>query len=265
MSIIKRNNVRVSGQGERTIVFSHGYGCDQVMWRHVAPAFERDHRVVLFDHLGSGHSDLASYDARRYDCLDAYAEDLLDICARLDLERPIFVGHSVSAMIGALAAVRDPGCFERMVMVGPSPCYVDDPASGYVGGFSRTDIDGLLDFLDDNFVAWSQAMAPTIMGNPERPELGAELQQSFCRVDSTVARQFARVTFLSDTRAQLPLVRVPTLLLQCSDDAVAPDAVGSYVHAAISGSTLVRMAAKGHCPNMSAPDETIAAIRAFLE
>jgi sigma-B regulation protein RsbQ len=263
MPVLKRNNVKVSGRGSQAIVFAHGYGCDQAMWRLVAPAFEQDYRVVLFDHLGSGGSDISAYDPARYDRLDAYADDLLAICDALALERPIFVGHSVSAMIGVLAAARASERFERLVLVGPSPCYIND--GDYVGGYTRADIDGLIDFLDDNFVAWSQAMAPAIMGNPDRPELGAELQQSFCRVDPAVARQFARVTFLSDTRAQLAQVAVPTLILQCDQDAIAPEAVGRYVHGAVAGSTFVQLAATGHCPNMSAPRETIAAIRAFLE
>lgn len=263
MSIIKRNNVRVSGRGGRAIVFAHGFGCDQAMWRFVAPAFEPDHRVVVFDHLGAGASDLSCYDPARYDRLEAYADDVIEICSALQLERPVFVGHSVSAMIGVLAAVRAPQCFGRLVLVGPSPCYIDD--GDYVGGYSREDVHGLLDFLDDNFVAWTHAMAPAIMGNADRPELGAELQQSFCRVDPTVARQFARVTFLSDTRPELDKVTLPTLILQCTQDAIAPEAVGAYVHRAIAGSTLVRMQAAGHCPHLSAPGETIAVIRAYLD
>lgn len=263
MSIIQRNNVRVSGNGKRAIVFAHGFGCDQAMWRFVAPSFEQDYRVVVFDHVGSGHSDLACYDPARYDRLDAYAEDVLALCDALQLERPVFVGHSVSAMIGVLAAVRAPGFFEKLVLVGPSPCYMND--GDYVGGYTRADIEGLLQFLDDNFVAWTHAMAPAIMGNPDRPELGGELQQSFCRVDPNVARQFARVTFLSDTRAELAKVKVPTLVMQCAQDAIAPDSVGEYVHREIAGSTLLRMQATGHCPNLSAPEETSAAIRAFLK
>ena len=262
MSIIKRNNVRVSGKGSRAMVFAHGFGCDQAMWRFVAPAFEHDYRVVLFDHLGAGASDLSCYDPGRYDRLDAYADDVIAICDALQLEKPVFVGHSVSAMIGVLAAVRAPQCFSHLILVAPSPCYIDD--GEYIGGYTRADIEGLLEFLDDNFVAWTQALAPAIMGNPHRPELGKELQESFCRVDPTVARQFARVTFLSDTRSELERVSLPSLILQCAQDAIAPDAVGDHVHRAIAGSTLVRMQATGHCPNLSAPDETIAAIRAYL-
>lgn len=263
MGILHRHNVHVTGRGSRAIVFAHGFGCDQAMWRFVASAFEHDYRVVLFDQMGAGASDLSCYDPQRYDALDAYADDVLAICDALDLERPVFVGHSVAAMIGVLAAVRAPRRFERLVLVAPSPSYIDD--GDYIGGFARADVEELLVFLDDNFVAWSHALAPTIMGNPDRPALGAELQQSFCRVDPSIARQFARLMFLSDTRAMLPRVDVPSLILQCASDAIAPDAVGAYVHRAIPRSTLVRLAATGHCPNLSAPDETVAAIRAWLD
>lgn len=263
MSILDRHCVRVSGRGRRTLVFAHGFGCDQSMWRFVAPTFERDTRVVVFDHVGAGGSDLSGYDPARYDRLDAYADDVLAICDALALERPVFVGHSVSAMIGVLAAVRAPRRFDRLVLVAPSPCHVND--GDYVGGYERADVDALLSFLDDNFVAWSHAMAPAIVGNPERPHLGRELRRSFCRVDPGIARQFARVTFLSDHRATLPKVEVPSLILQCASDALAPLGVGDYMNRAMPGSTLVRMAATGHCPNLSAPEETIAAIRAYLD
>jgi len=259
---IQRNNVRVSGQGRTAIVFSHGFGCDQNMWRFVAPAFEREYKVVLFDHVGHGRSDLAAFDRNKYATLQGYADDVLDICAALDLEDAVFVGHSVSAMIGALAAIREPRRFGRLVMVGPSPRYVND--GDYVGGFNAQDIDGLLDFLDTNHLGWSSAMAPTIMGNPDRPELAAELTNSFCRTDPEIARHFARVTFLSDNRADLAKVKTRSLVLQCADDVIAPPCVGEYVHRHIAGSRLVYMRATGHCPNLSAPEETVAAISAFL-
>jgi sigma-B regulation protein RsbQ len=243
------------------MVFAHGFGCDQHMWDSVAPAFETDHKVVLFDHVGAGGSDLSAYDPERYGSLEGYAEDALAICRELDLFDAIFVGHSVSAMIGVLAAVRDPQRIGRLVLVGPSPRYIDD--DGYVGGFSAQDIDELLESLESNFLGWSSAMAPVIMGNPDRPELGQELTETFCRTDPDIAAHFARVTFLSDNRADLGAVRVPTLVLQCSDDAIAPAPVGAYVHREIAGSTFVQLAATGHCPNVSAPQETIDAIRAF--
>jgi sigma-B regulation protein RsbQ len=244
------------------MLFAHGFGCDQHMWRFVAPEFEDSYRVVLFDYVGAGGSDASAYDPQRYGSLDGYAEDVLEICRELELEDAIFVGHSVSSMVGALAAARQPHRIGKLVMVGPSPRYIDD--EGYRGGFSRADIEELLASLDSNFLGWSSAMAPVIMGNADRPELGAELTESFCRTDPDIAARFARVTFMSDNRADLEEVRVPTLVLQCSDDAIAPDAVGDYVHRAIPGSRFVRLAATGHCPNLSAPEETVDAIRAFL-
>ncbi len=262
MSVVTRNNVTISGEGTRPMIFAHGYGCDQNMWRLVAPAFADTHRLVLFDHVGAGRSDLAAYDRAKYSSLQGYAEDVLEICEELDLERAVFVGHSVSAMIGVLAAARAPGVIGALVMIGPSPRYVDE--EGYVGGFSREDIVGLLESLDANHLGWSHAMAPVIMGNPDRPELAAELTNSFCRTDPEIARQFARVTFLSDNRADLPGVRVPTLVLQCSADAIAPEVVGRYVHEQVPGSVLTHLTATGHCPHLSAPEETVAAIRAFL-
>ncbi|HEX2316046.1 MAG TPA: alpha/beta hydrolase [Thermomonospora sp.] len=265
MGVLERNNVHVGGPPDgRPMVFAHGFGCDQTMWRLVAPAFEDEYRVVLFDHVGAGGSDLSAYSPERYASLDGYARDLLEIIRELGLERVVLVAHSVSAMIGVLAVNAEPARFDRLVMVGPSPRYVDVEEDGYVGGFRRADIDELLGSLDSNYLGWSSAMAPTIMQNPDRPELGEELTNSFCRTDPGIARQFARVTFLSDNRADLPRVTVPSLVLQCSDDVIAPDAVGRYVHEAVPGSVLVRMRATGHCPNLSAPEETIAAIRAFL-
>lgn len=244
------------------MLFAHGFGCDQSMWRLVAPAFADRYRTVLFDHVGAGGSDLSAYDPARYSDLGGYADDVLRICAALDLEDVVFVGHSVSAMIGVLAANHQPERFDSLVLVGPSPCYVDD--GDYVGGFSRADVDELLESLDSNYLGWSSAMAPTIMGNPDRPELGEELTNSFCATDPDIARRFARVTFLSDNRDDLPRVSVPTLVMQCSDDPIAPEAVGAFVHDAIPGSSFVQLAATGHCPNLSAPEETIAAIERFL-
>jgi sigma-B regulation protein RsbQ len=263
MDVVRRNNGKVTGRDDGPpMLFAHGFGCDQHMWRFVAPAFEDSHRVVLFDYVGAGESDPSAYDPERYGSLDGYAEDVLEICRALELEDAIFVGHSVSSMVGALVAAREPGRIGKLVMVGPSPRYIDD--EGYRGGFSRADIEELLASLDSNFLGWSSAMAPVIMGNDDRPELGAELTESFCRTDPDIAARFARVTFMSDNRADLGQVRVPTLVMQCSDDAIAPEGVGEYVHRAIPGSRLVRLEATGHCPNLSAPEETVDAIRAFL-
>jgi sigma-B regulation protein RsbQ len=262
-NVLERNAVRVRGvPGGRPIVFAHGFGCDQGMWRFVAPDFEVDHRVVLFDQMGFGDSEMSAYDSDRYGSLRGYAADLVEICRELELTDVVFVGHSVSAMIGVLAFKEAPELFGALVMVGPSPRYVDD--GDYTGGFSRTDIAGLLDSLESNHLGWSAQMAPVIMGNPDRPELSEELTSSFCRTDPGVASRFARVTFLSDNRADLAAVTVPTLILQCSDDVIAPETVGRYVHEAIPGSVFTKLAATGHCPNLSAPEETTAAIRAFL-
>lgn len=263
MIVSTRNDVRVSGvPGARPIVFAHGYGCDQNMWRFMTPDFEVDHRVVTYDHVGFGHSDLSAYDPAKYNSLRGYAGDLVEILEELDLTDVVFVGHSVSAMIGLLAYQQAPERFGAMVMVGPSPRYVDD--EGYTGGFSRAQITELLDNLDANHLGWSQAMAPVIMGNPDRPELAEELTNSFCRTVPDVARQFARVAFLSDNRRDLASLHAPTLVLQCSEDVIAPTVVGRYVHEHVPGSVFHQLAATGHCPNLSAPDETTAAIRSFL-
>jgi sigma-B regulation protein RsbQ len=263
MSVLARNNLHVYGrQDGPPMLFAHGFGCDQNMWRYVAPAFEDDYRVVLFDYVGAGASDVTAYDRDRYSTLDGYAQDVLEICAELSLTDIVFVGHSVSAMVGALAALREPERFSKLVMIGPSPRYVDD--DGYLGGFTSTDIDELLDSLESNYLGWSSAMAPVIMGNADRPELGEELTNSFCRSDPEIARRFARVTFLSDNREDLPRLRTPTLVLQCADDVIASDAVGEYVRDAIPDAQLVKLRATGHCPNLSAPEETIAAIKSFV-
>jgi sigma-B regulation protein RsbQ len=244
------------------MLFAHGFGCDQNMWRYVAPAFEDEYRVIRFDHVGAGGSDLSAYDRAKYSSLDGYAADILELCGELELRDVIFVGHSVSAMMGILAAAAEPDRFQRLVLVGPSPRYLND--DGYVGGFAREDIDGLLESLDSNYLGWSGAMAPAIMGNPDRPELGEELTNSFCRTDPAIAKHFARVTFLSDNRADLGRVDIPTLVLQTREDVIAPLEVGEYVERALPQGELVILDATGHCPNLSAPDQTIAAIKAFL-
>ena len=262
MSAVLRNNVQVRGAGERAMVFAHGFGCDQNMWRHVSPAFESKFKTVLFDNVGAGASDVGAYDAAKYSTLEGYADDVIEILRELGLTDAIFVGHSVSAMIGVVASLRAPDLFSALILVGPSPRYIDD--EGYVGGFGAEQIDELLTFLAENPMAWSQAMAPTIMGNAERPELGEELTASFCRSDPTIAAEFARVTFTSDNRADLPRVSTRTLILQCSDDIIAPDAVGQYLHEQIADSELVVLRATGHCPNLSAPSEVISAIQGFV-
>jgi sigma-B regulation protein RsbQ len=262
MLVLQRNNVKISGKGRQSMVFAHGFGCDQHMWRFVAPAFENDYRVVLFDHVGAGASDLSAYDPGKYNTLNGYADDLLEICEELDITNGVFVGHSVSAMIGMLAAITEPQRFEKLVLVAPSPCYIND--GDYVGGFDRADIEELLDVLDNNYLGWSSAIAPTIMGNQDRPELGAELTNSFCRTNPEIAQQFARVTFLSDNRNDLHKLKTPSLILQCSEDVIAPEVVGHYLHRSLAQSRLILLRATGHCPNLSAPEETIAAIKTFV-
>src|ERR1700710_2313619 len=244
MDILTRNNVHVRGRGDRAMVFAHGFGCDQNMWRFVTPEFKNDFKVVLFDHVGAGGSDLSAYDKIKYSTLHGYADDLVEIGRDLGLKDAVFVGHSVSAMIGLLASLKAPELFGRMVLVGPSPRYIDD--GDYVGGFSEKQIAELLEFLEDNHMGWSAAMAPSIMGNPHRPELGEELTNSFCRTDPGIAKAFARVTFTSDNRADLAKVSGPTLILQCKEDSIAPMEVGEYVRDHIPGSTLTILDATGH-------------------
>jgi sigma-B regulation protein RsbQ len=244
------------------MLFAHGYGCDQNMWRYIVPRFLDNYRVVLFDYVGAGQSDLSAYDPDRYGSLDGYARDVLEICADLDLQDVIFVGHSVSAMIGVLAANAEPELFAKLVLVTPSPRYIDDPP--YIGGFSEQDIAELLESLDSNYLGWSSAIAPVIMGTPDRPELGQELTTSFCRTDPQIAARFARVTFLSDNRADLASVAVPSLVLQCTNDAIAPVPVGRFVAETIPDSEFVLLDATGHCPHLSAPERTADAIEDFL-
>jgi sigma-B regulation protein RsbQ len=263
MSASERHNVTVTGRPDgQAMVFAHGFGCDQNMWRFVAPAFEDEFRVVVFDHAGAGDADPAAYDVDRHGSLDGYAADVVEICRELGVEDGVFVGHSVSSMIGVLADRADPGLFEKLVLVSPSPRYIDD--EDYVGGFSESDIGELLDSLDSNYLGWSSVMAPVIMGNPDRPELSAELTASFCRTDPKIARRFAEVTFLSDNRADLATVQTPALVLQCTNDAIAPVSVGEYVARTMPNGTLVMLEATGHCPNLSAPEATVDAIAAFV-
>lgn len=265
MTALSRNHVTVTGRtGGPVVMLAHGFGCDQNMWRLVVPLLERDFTVVLFDHVGAGRSDLSAWSEQRYSSLEGYVEDVLEICRELALGPVTFVGHSVSAMMGVLAAAREPEAFAGLVLLAPSPCFIDDPAAGYRGGFSREDIDELLGSLEANYLGWSGAMAPVIMGNPERPELGEELTNSFCRTDPDIARVFARVTFLSDNREDLAEVGVPTLVAQCSSDAIAPPEVGAFVRDRIPGSRLVTLDATGHCPQLAAPEETAAVLTDFV-
>lgn len=261
--VLVRNNVKISGRGTQPMLFAHGFGCDQNMWRFAAPAFEDDFRIVLFDYVGVGGSDRSTWRPERYSRLDGYAQDVLDVCAGLDLRDVVFVGHSVSGVIGMLAAIREPDRFERLILVAPSPCYLNDPPH-YTGGFERSDIEGLLRMMDKNYIGWANSLAPVVMKNPERPALTRELEESFCSTDPEVARRFAEATFLSDHRADLATVPVPSLIMQCSEDAIAPLAVGEYLHRYLPNSTLRVLAATGHCPHMSHPEETVEVIREYL-
>lgn len=262
VGVMERNNVNVRGSGAHAMMFAHGFGCDQNMWRFVEPAFEADFRTVLFDHVGAGGSDLKAYDRVKYSTLAGYADDVIEIGREVDLKDAVFVGHSVSCMIGALAAQKAPKMFGKLIMVGPSARYIDD--GNYVGGFSDKQIEELLQLLESNHMGWSTQMAPAIMGNPDRPELGAELTNSFCRTDPEIAKAFARVTFKSDNREDLAKIDIPTLVLQCSEDIIASKVVGEFVHRSILDSEMIILEATGHCPNLSAPDEVIAAMRTFV-
>jgi sigma-B regulation protein RsbQ len=258
-----RHNINLSVRPDgQPMLFAHGFGCDQQMWRYVAPRFEDEFHVVLFDYVGAGHSDLSAYDPQRYSSLSGYAEDVLAICTELELRDVIFIGHSVSAMIGVLAAAAAPELFAKLVLVGPSARYLND--ADYVGGFSAEDINDLLDSLESNYLGWSSAIAPVIMGRPDRPELGQELTDSFCRTDPAIARQFARVTFLSDNRDDLVAVATPTLILQCANDVLAPVSVGEFVRDRMPNASMVLLNSTGHCPNLSAPEETAQAIEQFV-
>lgn len=262
MSTAQRNNVLVRGHGPATLVFAHGFGCDQHMWRLLAPQYAERLRVVTFDHVGSGGSDLSAYDRRKYGSLGGYAQDLVEIAREFGAGPVVIVGHSVSAMIGLLAALSAPGAIAAHIMIGPSPCYIND--DDYLGGFSREDIDGLLDMLESNYLGWASNMAPAIMGAPERPELGLELAESFCRTDPEIAKQFARVTFLSDNRADLARLQEPTLIIQSTEDIIAPVAVGEYMHDMLPRATLEIVDNVGHCPHLSAPCASQAAMDRFL-
>lgn len=262
--ILARNNVRVSGKDSRPpIVFAHGFGCDQNMWRFITPAFTESHRIVLFDYVGCGRSDLAAFSTGRYGGLEGYADDLLDVCDAVGLEQATLVAHSVSAMIGLIAAIRRPQVFSQLVMVAPSPRYINDPP--YVGGFDSPDIDGLLSLMDHNYIGWASYLAPAVMGNPDRPELTKELEESFCSTDPFAGKAFARATFFGDNRADLARASVPSLILQVRQDSIAPMEVGHYMHDKMPLSRLTVLDATGHCPHMSHPELTIRAIRDFME
>lgn len=262
LDVRRRNNVHVSGRGSQPMLFAHGFGCDQNMWRFIVPAFEDSFQIVLFDYVGAGKSDLSAYNPERYGSLEGYADDVLEVVEALNLDQVVFVGHSVSSMVGIIAANRRPEKFSKLILIGPSPCYLNDDS--YEGGFDRADIEGLLGMMDKNYIGWANYLAPAIMANPERPELGAELNESFCSTDPVIARRFAEVTFLSDNRADLQRVQVPSLIMQCSEDIVAPSAVGEYLKENLPNNSFVQMSATGHCPHISHPEETIKVMKEYL-
>lgn len=261
--IIKRNHIQRFGKGEKTIVFAHGYGCDQNMWRFITPHFEEDYEIVLFDHVGSGKSEEHAYDFDKYDSLKGYADDVIEICEALGLKDVIFVGHSVSSIIGLLAAKAQPDLFEKLVMIGPSPCYIDD--GNYTGGFSKADIDELIFTLESNYLGWSQHITPVIIGDPDQPEFSKELENSFCRMNPKIAKHFAKVTFTSDNRDDLPKLHTPTLVLQSNPDAIAPVETGKYTAEKIPRATYMELDSAGHCPHLTSPDATADAIRKYLK
>ena len=258
-----RNNVKILGSGTQTLLFANGFGCDQNMWRYVTPAFESAYRIILFDYVGSGKSDISAYIAERYATLQGYAKDVLEICEELQLRDVIFVGHSVSGMVGLLAAIEQPKYFSKMIMIGPSPCYINE--GEYIGGFERNDIEGLLEMMDKNYIGWANFLGPNVMANADRPHLGEELTQSFCSTDPVIARNFAEATFLSDNRQDLEFNTVETLVLQCSEDMIAPLEIGEYLAKHLPHSSLKVMKASGHCPHMSHPEEVIDLMKEFLK
>lgn len=262
MNINTRNNIKIKGKGENVILFAHGYGCDQNMWRFIIPAFEENYKIVTFDHVGSGKSDWSSYNKNKYSDLKGYASDVVEICEKLNLDKVILVAHSVSAMIALLAAQKRPDLFTRIIMIGPSPKYIND--NEYFGGFSEEDIMDMIDALDNNYLGWSSSITPVIMGNPDKPELTEELKNSFCQHDPEIAKHFARVTFLGDNRKDLPTLTTPTLIIQCSEDIIAPVKVGEYVYKSIPNSRMSMIEATGHCPHLSHPKQTIDIIKNYL-
>jgi sigma-B regulation protein RsbQ len=262
MDVIKRNNVKVFGHGRQPMVFAHGFGCGQHMWRYIWPNFENEYKIILFDYVGSGSSDISAYNPERYSSLNGYAQDVVEICQQLDLKDCIFVGHSVSCMVGLLASIKEPELFESLVLIGPSARYIDDKE--YTGGFQQSDIEELLVTMEKNYIGWANFLAPAIIQNADRPELGAELTESFCSTDPVIAKQFAQVTFLSDNRRDLAKVKHPALILQCSEDIIAPVGVGEFLHQQMPGSVYKLMQATGHCPHLSEPEETVKLMKGFL-
>lgn len=260
--LVERNNVRILGHGEQVIVFAHGFGSDQTVWRHQVAAFAPNYRIVLFDHVGAGSSDFTAYSPRRYSSLYSYAEDLLDLCSELKLHQCILVGHSVSGMISLLAALIEPQRFKQLFFISASPRYLND--QGYVGGFEQSDLDKIYEAMSSNYYAWASGFAPLAVGNPAQPELATEFASTLTDIRPDIAQAVARVIFQSDHRAQLPQLTIPTVILQSSHDIAVPPEVGQYMANNLPNSRLLSLSATGHLPHMSAPDVTTRAIAACL-
>jgi sigma-B regulation protein RsbQ len=263
-NILTRNNVNIKGNGKQPIIFAAGFGCDQTVWNEVSKAFEPNFQVILFDYVGLGNSDINAFDIKKYSQFSGYVEDLLDVCTTLNLKDAIFVGHSVSSMIGMLASLKNPDCFSRLIMLGPSPCYLND-LPDYFGGFEKEDLMGLLELMERNYIGWANVFSSTLLNNNERSDVAKDLEDRFCSTDPTVTLAFAKACFFADNRKDLSHVKVPSLILQCSQDVIAPKEVGQYLAQHLPNSTLTYMKAIGHCPHMSDPEETILAIEAYLE
>ena len=262
IDVLKRNNVNIIGKGDKVILFAHGFGCSQNAWKRIISSFAEEYKLVLFDYVGAGKSDISAYDNSRYNSLDGYAMDIIEICDELKIKDAIFIGHSVSAMIGALVAIKHPCIFKKLIFIAPSPCYINE--EGYVGGFEKEDIDALLELMENDFASFTKSMVPVIVANPSQPELADEMENNFCTTDKEILKQFARITFLSDNRKDLPDIPVESLTLQCSEDIIAPTEVGKYINENTPKNKLVILQATGHCPHMSAPEETINNIKSFL-
>ncbi len=262
MNIIERNNVNRLGKGRVPVMFSHGYGCDQHMWRYITPAFEDDFEIYLFDHVGAGKSDMNAYDLEKYSSLHGYASDVIEICDGLGLRDIIFVGHSVSAMVGVLASIKRPDLFSHLIMVGPSPRYIND--DHYFGGFNERNILELITTLESNYLGWASSISPVIAGRPDKPEFQEELKESFCSMPLHIAEQFAKVTFLGDNRDDLSKVSIPSLVIQSNPDSIAPVEVGRFVQEKIPNCQYVELNSPGHCPHLTEPEQTILAIQTFL-
>lgn len=265
--ILKRNHVQIIEADQPdapVLLYAHGFGCNQRMWRQITPAFMGTHRQVLFDYVGSGLSDVSAFDADRYGRLEGYAQDVLEVCDALGITGGVrFVGHSVSASIGLLASIQRPALFDSLVLVGPSPCFLNHPPD-YLGGFERQDLEGLLDLMDQNYLGWASYLAPVVAGEPQKDSLAGELNDSFCSTDPMVARVFARATFFSDNRSDLPRVSRPSLILQHDRDALAPRAVGEYLQRHLPQSRMEVMDVTGHCAHMSHPALVVDAMRRFF-